>query len=149
MSLGSTRNLVSYLLASSPLLSLSPMNQTGLVPDSTPKIALNVLIVGCGIGGLSAAYCLGRVGHKITVIESASSIGEVGDWDPGFEPLAYSAGEGLRGKLEEMGVMPRELSPFYDASIIHCGIIMDKESDGRNEAKAWNETTEHPTITFT
>ncbi|KAJ7213516.1 FAD/NAD-P-binding domain-containing protein [Mycena pura] len=39
---------------------------------------LHILIVGCGIGGLSAAYCLGRAGHKITVLERASEISDVG-----------------------------------------------------------------------
>jgi ribulose 1,5-bisphosphate synthetase/thiazole synthase len=42
------------------------------------KIILNIVIVGCGVAGLSAAYCLGRTGHKITVVESASAIGDVG-----------------------------------------------------------------------
>jgi len=48
---------------------------------SSPRQAplkLHVVVVGCGIGGLAAAYCLGRSGHKVTVLESASAIGEVG-----------------------------------------------------------------------
>ncbi|KAJ7195382.1 hypothetical protein GGX14DRAFT_475214, partial [Mycena pura] len=45
--------------------------------DSEPPL-LHILIVGCGIGGLSAAYCLGRAGHKITVLERASEISDVG-----------------------------------------------------------------------
>ncbi|KAJ4000374.1 FAD/NAD-P-binding domain-containing protein [Lentinula boryana] len=39
---------------------------------------LKILVVGCGIGGLAAAYALGRAGHSITVIESSTSIGEIG-----------------------------------------------------------------------
>jgi salicylate hydroxylase len=39
---------------------------------------LHILVVGCGIGGLSAAYCLGRAGHKVTVLERASEISDVG-----------------------------------------------------------------------
>ncbi|KAJ3011670.1 hypothetical protein NUW54_g2099 [Trametes sanguinea] len=39
---------------------------------------LHVLIVGCGMGGLAAAHCLGQAGHKVTLFESAAAIGEVG-----------------------------------------------------------------------
>ncbi|KAL0066144.1 hypothetical protein AAF712_006768 [Marasmius tenuissimus] len=39
---------------------------------------LNVLIVGCGMGGLAAAYCMGQAGHEVTVLESSSSLGEIG-----------------------------------------------------------------------
>ncbi|KAJ7195381.1 FAD/NAD-P-binding domain-containing protein [Mycena pura] len=51
-------------------------------PDHTTKDGerprVHILIIGCGIGGLSAAYCLGRAGHKITVLERASEISDVG-----------------------------------------------------------------------
>ncbi|KAJ6562734.1 hypothetical protein DFH09DRAFT_1247628 [Mycena vulgaris] len=39
---------------------------------------LHIVVVGCGIGGLSAAYCLGRAGHTVTVLERASEIADVG-----------------------------------------------------------------------
>ncbi|KAJ7165085.1 hypothetical protein C8R46DRAFT_1098142 [Mycena filopes] len=41
-------------------------------------IPLHFVIVGCGLGGLAAAHCLGRVGHTVTVLESAAGIAEVG-----------------------------------------------------------------------
>jgi salicylate hydroxylase len=41
-------------------------------------LRLHIVIVGGGIGGLSAAYCLGRAGHRITVLERASDITDVG-----------------------------------------------------------------------
>ncbi|KAJ7491229.1 hypothetical protein FB451DRAFT_1336955 [Mycena latifolia] len=81
------------------------MHQAALVQHSTPKVALNVVIVGCGIAGLSAAYCIGRADHKITVLESASVIGEVGagiQVNPNLSRLLIRWG--LRTKLEEMGV---------------------------------------------
>ncbi|KZT09999.1 FAD/NAD(P)-binding domain-containing protein [Laetiporus sulphureus 93-53] len=41
-------------------------------------LTLHVLIVGCGLGGLAAAHCLAAAGHRITLFESASALGEVG-----------------------------------------------------------------------
>lgn len=35
--------------------------------------ALNVLIVGAGIGGLTHALCLGRAGHRVTILEANPS----------------------------------------------------------------------------
>jgi 3-hydroxybenzoate 6-monooxygenase len=39
---------------------------------------LNLIVAGGGIGGLAAAYVLGRAGHRVTVLEQASSYGEIG-----------------------------------------------------------------------
>ncbi|PCH42698.1 FAD/NAD(P)-binding domain-containing protein [Wolfiporia cocos MD-104 SS10] len=41
-------------------------------------LQLHVLIIGCGIGGLSAAHCISRAGHRVTLFETASAIREVG-----------------------------------------------------------------------
>ncbi|KAJ7062685.1 FAD/NAD-binding domain-containing protein [Mycena amicta] len=45
---------------------------------TTPNLPLDIIIVGAGIGGLAAAYTLGRAGHKITVLERAAEISDVG-----------------------------------------------------------------------
>jgi 2-polyprenyl-6-methoxyphenol hydroxylase-like FAD-dependent oxidoreductase len=39
---------------------------------------LRILVAGGGIGGLAAAYVLGRDGHEVTVLEQASAFGEIG-----------------------------------------------------------------------
>ena len=39
---------------------------------------MNVLIVGGGIGGLTAALCLARRGNKVSVFEQSPVFGEVG-----------------------------------------------------------------------
>jgi 2-polyprenyl-6-methoxyphenol hydroxylase-like FAD-dependent oxidoreductase len=42
----------------------------------TPPLPL--IVAGGGIGGLAAAYALGRQGHAVTVLEQASAFGEIG-----------------------------------------------------------------------
>lgn len=39
---------------------------------------VNVVIVGAGLGGLSAAIAIARSGHRVKVIEQAPKLGEVG-----------------------------------------------------------------------
>ena len=41
------------------------------------KLQLHVAIVGAGLGGLVAAIGISKAGHKVTVLEQASTLGEV------------------------------------------------------------------------
>ncbi|KAF7329986.1 FAD/NAD-P-binding domain-containing protein [Mycena kentingensis (nom. inval.)] len=41
-------------------------------------LPLHFLIVGCGLGGMAAAHCLGRAGHRVTVLDGASKLDDVG-----------------------------------------------------------------------
>lgn len=40
--------------------------------------SLNVIVVGAGIGGLIAGLALSQTGHKVTVLETASELAEIG-----------------------------------------------------------------------
>jgi len=56
----------------------------GKIPETTlyggrkASLPLDIIIIGCGLGGLAAAHCLGKAGHRITILEQAPEIGEVG-----------------------------------------------------------------------
>ena len=68
---------------------------------------LHILTIGCGMGGLAAAHCLGKAGHKITLFESAPAIGEVGagiQVTPNVSRLLRRWGAG--SVLDEVGVRP-------------------------------------------
>jgi salicylate hydroxylase len=72
-----------------------------------PTISLNVIIIGGGIAGLTTAYCLGRSGHRITILEQAPWLEEVG---AGIQ-LASNASRllvrwGLGSALDGIGVTP-------------------------------------------
>ncbi|KAJ7057190.1 hypothetical protein C8F01DRAFT_1372472 [Mycena amicta] len=54
-----------------PKFALPRHHNAGFIP-------LHFVIVGCGLGGLAAAHCLGRAGHRVTVFEGASKLEDVG-----------------------------------------------------------------------
>lgn len=53
---------------------------TGTSPygSRSAPLSIHIIVVGCGLGGLGAAYCLSKAGHRVTLVESASAIGEIG-----------------------------------------------------------------------
>lgn len=71
---------------------------------------LHIIIVGCGIGGLAAAHCLSQAGHRISMYEAASAIGEVGagiQVSPNVSRLLRRWGVGKQ--LDEVGVIPEAI----------------------------------------
>ncbi|KAH9940626.1 hypothetical protein B0H21DRAFT_575727 [Amylocystis lapponica] len=75
------------------------------------ELQLHILIVGCGLGGLAAAHCLAQAGHKITLVEAAHAIGEVGagiQVTPNITRLLIRWG--LDEPLKEVAVKPEGIS---------------------------------------
>ncbi|KAF5319537.1 hypothetical protein D9619_008331 [Psilocybe cf. subviscida] len=70
-------------------------------------ITIDILIVGGGIGGLAAAFCLGRSGHRVTVIEQGALLDSSGagiQLSPNASRLLIRWG--LKASLDTMGVKP-------------------------------------------
>ncbi|KAG1777936.1 hypothetical protein EV702DRAFT_1179173 [Suillus placidus] len=75
------------------------------------SLPLDIVVIGCGLGGLAAAYCLAQGGHKVTILEAAPAIGDVGagiQASPNVSRLLKRWGLGPH--LEELGVKPQNLS---------------------------------------
>lgn len=70
-------------------------------------LVLDIIVVGCGIGGLSAAFCLSQAGHRVTIIEAYPVIGEIGagiQVTPNSSRLLWKWG--LKEHLENIAVKP-------------------------------------------
>jgi salicylate hydroxylase len=52
-------------------------NESSSVHGRPATVPLHIIVVGAGLGGLSAAVALARRGHSVTVLEQAAELGEV------------------------------------------------------------------------
>ena len=72
---------------------------------------LDIVIIGCGLGGLAAAYCLGQAGHNVTLLEAAPALGEVGagiQVSPNVSRLLIRWG--IKEQLEKIAVRPESIT---------------------------------------
>jgi len=83
---------------------------------------MNIVIIGAGIGGLTAAAMLLQRGHRVRVFEQAAQLGEVG---AGLQLSANATKVlrvlGLDSELEKYGVLPKafEFRRFDTGEILH------------------------------
>lgn len=85
----------------------APSRTSTLYNGRKASLQLNVIIIGCGIGGLAAAHCLAHAGHKVTLFDSAQFLGEVGagiQVSPNITRLLERWG--LAEKLKNIAVRP-------------------------------------------
>jgi len=74
-------------------------------------LPLNIIIIGCGLGGLAAAFALGKAGHRVQIIESAPTIGEVGagiQVTPNVSRILIRWGLGQH--LKDIAVLPEAIA---------------------------------------
>lgn len=87
------------------------MQKVTLYDGRRAGLSLDILIIGCGIGGLAAAHALAHAGHKVTIVESATKIGEVGagiQVTPNLSRLLIRWG--LGEQLERTAVRPEAIA---------------------------------------
>ena len=87
------------------------MGNPELFQGRRASFPVHIVVVGCGLGGLSAAYCLAEAGHTVTVLESAHEIGEIGagiQISPNVTRLLIRWG--LGDKLKQVAVRPEALA---------------------------------------
>ena len=98
-----------------------------------------ILLAGGGIGGLTAALCLHRAGHDVTVFEAVSEPRELG---VGINLLPHSVRVlddlGLAGDLTETGVATSELRFCSDD-----GVLIWSEPRGVAAGNPWPQVSIH------
>jgi len=88
---------------------------------------MRVAVIGAGIGGMAAAYDLGRQGHKVTVFEGSDHVGGLASgfkdegWDWSVEKFYhhwFTSDEHMMGLIKELGlsdqvVIPKPVTVMY------------------------------------
>ncbi|KAG2339962.1 hypothetical protein BDR05DRAFT_834810, partial [Suillus weaverae] len=69
---------------------------------------LDIVVIGCDLGGLTTAYCLTQAGHNVTILEAVPAIGEVGTGiQASPNVLCLLMCWGLGPCIKELGVKPQ------------------------------------------
>jgi salicylate hydroxylase len=72
---------------------------------------LDVVIVGCGPGGLAVGYRLGKAGHRVTILEAAEALGTIGaGLQAGTNVSRLLIRWGLREQLDAFAIQPESVS---------------------------------------
>ncbi len=118
----------SQIAAEAPIEKVLPLHDGRRAP-----LSLNIVVVGAGLGGLAATYCLAQGGHRVTLLESAPALGDVGagiQVSPNQSRLLIRWGLGQA--LAATAVVPEALVfRRYDTGerigYSHCGAAMNNE----------------------
>ncbi|KAG9080260.1 hypothetical protein FRC06_006861, partial [Ceratobasidium sp. 370] len=100
-------NKTDILVEADASVDATSAKSTTLFEGRVTSNPLNIVVVGCGLGGLAAAFSLAKAGHKITLFEAAPAIGEVGagiQVTPNVSRLLIRWG--LGEQLENIAVRP-------------------------------------------
>ncbi|KAF8327528.1 hypothetical protein F5887DRAFT_1010721 [Amanita rubescens] len=107
--------VVYFFQARPPAIEHGPAAEKSTKPHPTPAgeapVKLDIIIVGCGLAGLAAGYTLGKAGHKVTLLESAPALGEIGagiQLGPNVSRLLIRWG--VKERLDTDAVMPESIS---------------------------------------
>lgn len=102
-----------------------------LVYTQKVHVLKKILVVGGGIGGMTAAACLLKAGFNVEVYEQASRLGEVGAGiQLSANPMRILRHLGLVGHLEEMGVRPSS----YQFKMFDTGEVLQEIPLGQHYA---------------
>ena len=103
--------LVPFPTAGGPKTSDAALKSPSIYGTRRAPLILDIIVVGCGLGGLGAAFCLTQAGHRVTIVESAPTICEVGagiQVSPNASRLFWRWGLGKQ--LDDIAVKPEGIS---------------------------------------
>ncbi len=91
-------------------MSVPAIEESSVTTSTTSAGPVDVLVVGGGIGGLSAAFALARAGLRVRVLEQAREFGEVGaglQIAPNCTRILHDYG--LLEEAKSLGVVPKSM----------------------------------------
>lgn len=154
------RRCVCVFLNSSCLTAVLVVSQKlKLFDGRKASLSLNIIVIGCGLGGLAAAQTLAHAGHKVTIVEGAPAIGEIGagiQVTPNLSRLLIRWG--LGEQLKQIAVKPEAIA-LRRCEYLRCGWLrllthgaqgtLASSLAGRNGGITWIEITGRHTTTYT
>lgn len=100
----------------------------------------HILVIGAGLGGLTAATCLRRAGYDVTVCEQAPALGEVGAGiQIGPNAVKVLRQLGVSEALEAVAVRPETL----DVRDWQSGVIINSITLGETYERTYNAPYYH------